>query len=89
MEIDRKTREAYMTWGEFRDLLEYSSTVPSGQTPGKRWKMKRGGEWYLRQYELYPEGHADRENHILIQTYAICIVRGPPTDCAVSAPAVS
>lgn len=36
-----------MTNKEFKELLEYSTSIPSGTYIGKMWKMNRGDKWYL------------------------------------------
>jgi hypothetical protein len=49
-----------LTKREFDDLLEYSSSLPTGTTPGKAWKARNRvtGEWKRGVYGLpYPEGH--------------------------------
>jgi len=38
----------------FNNLLEYSSSYPSGVYPGKMWKANIGGIWYLRCYGEVP-----------------------------------
>lgn len=43
------TTHALMTMAEFQDLPEYSCTLPTGTTPGKRWKRSD-------VYELYAVG---------------------------------
>lgn len=35
---------------EFAALLEYSCSVPTGVTIGKRWKARRDDAWYLGEY---------------------------------------
>lgn len=37
----------------FKELPEYSSTMPTGVYAGKMWKALNDGQWYLRWY-----GHA-------------------------------
>lgn len=57
--------EIGLTRAEFRDLLEYSTSLPTGQTPGKRWRRAipafgpgRAEEWWQGCFgEPYPEGH--------------------------------
>ena len=46
---------AFMTLREFDGLLEYSSTLPTGQTLGKVWKkgtpyMEPREQWWLGQF---------------------------------------
>lgn len=74
MYIDRDTNEAFMSMREFEELLDYSHSLPTGQTPGKVWKAKLAdGTWILREYELYPEGHELRDTMIKINVFGICI----------------
>jgi len=66
---DNKT--AYVTREEFDELLEYSCSLPTGTTLGKRWKRDNNSgtlrprpkdttpDWYLGEYymdETIPEG---------------------------------
>lgn len=54
-----------LTRSEFKDLLEYSTTLPTGTIPGKCWKRRQpfwakpeDAEWWRGSYGLpYPEGH--------------------------------
>jgi len=54
-----------MTVRELRELPEYSTSLPTGTTPGKRWRRARrpwlhadNDEWLLREFgQPYPEGH--------------------------------
>lgn len=54
-----------LTPAEFDALLEYSTTLPTGTTPGKAWKARKPfwapahrAEWWRGTYGLpYPEGH--------------------------------
>lgn len=54
-----------LTVAEFRALLNYSGSLPTGTTPGKAWRRAavyhRQGlrdEWWRGVYgEPYPEGH--------------------------------
>lgn len=61
MRTDREDRAAYMTLGEFDRLPDYSHTVPTGTTPGKRWKRRvpgRHGEpdrWLMGEFGA-PDG---------------------------------
>lgn len=56
---------AFLTTAQLRALPEYSTTLPTGQTPGKQWRRaqrpwhnRASDEWWLGQYgEPYPEGH--------------------------------
>jgi hypothetical protein len=49
---------AVMTQREFDGLLEYSCSVPTGQSIGKRWKvdrwfgskLKNGPRWWMGEY---------------------------------------
>lgn len=33
-----------------KNLLEYSTSIPSGVYDGKMWKAKRGDSWFLKWY---------------------------------------
>lgn len=54
-----------LTPAEFDALREYSTTLPTGTTPGKAWKARKPfwapahrAEWWRGTYGLpYPEGH--------------------------------
>lgn len=43
-----------MTQAEFDSLLEYSKSMPTGTTIGKRWKRKDSGVWWLGEYTESP-----------------------------------
>jgi hypothetical protein len=49
---------AMMTEDAFQKLLEYSHSTPTGVYPGKMWKARRSGVWYLRWYSA-DDGHPD------------------------------
>ncbi|KKM74952.1 hypothetical protein LCGC14_1395140 [marine sediment metagenome] len=49
MLVDDKT--AVMDPRDFEDLLEYSASLPTGTTIGKRWKAKRCDGWVMGEYE--------------------------------------
>lgn len=56
MRLDLDKREAFMTLREFDGLLNYSASLPTGQTPGKVWKREWIDEegfsnWSLGQYD--------------------------------------
>lgn len=54
-----------LTRQEFDALLEYSTTLPTGTTPGKTWKRRMpfwassaDANWWRGSFGLpYPEGH--------------------------------
>lgn len=56
---------ALLTVSELHDLPEYSMSLPTGTTEGKRWRCARrwwrnadSDEWLLGEYGTpYPEGH--------------------------------
>lgn len=50
MLVDDKS--AVMAFSEFKALLNYSASLPTGTTPGKRWRAKyRGtGNWWMGEY---------------------------------------
>lgn len=51
MELDRKEKVAYLTMQELNSLLEYSHSLPTGQTPGKLWRRRAGKTgWWIGQY---------------------------------------
>lgn len=41
---------ALMDETTFKKLANYSMSKPSGVYPGKMWKQKSGGKWYLRWF---------------------------------------
>jgi hypothetical protein len=57
--------DVLLTSREFADLLEYSTTLPTGTAAGKSWKCRRPwhaspsrAEWFRGVYGIpYPEGH--------------------------------
>jgi hypothetical protein len=64
---------ALMTLREFEDLLDYSCSLPTGTTPGKRWKRSdvyavyaRGGvgplHWRMGEYgtDIQADPRGDR-----------------------------
>lgn len=69
MELNRDDKAAYMTMGEFKALSEYSTTFPTGTTPGKVWKRemwyntsRKAGtpsRWWLGQYGEIKGDHID------------------------------
>lgn len=46
----------FLTRAEFDGLLEYSTTLPTGQRIGKRWKARRVGGWLIGEYTPDPKG---------------------------------
>lgn len=61
IEADR----VFMTERELRELREYSTSLPTGTTPGKRWRRavrpwfdEPNDEWRMGEYgQPFPEGH--------------------------------
>jgi hypothetical protein len=51
---------AVMERHELDSLLEYSYSVPTGTTIGKRWRRMIAFTWYLGEYTADPSGHPDR-----------------------------
>ncbi len=57
--------DVLLTRAEFKGLLEYSTTLPTGTTPGKAWKRREPwwekparAQWWRGVYgKPYPEGH--------------------------------
>lgn len=47
--VDDKT--AVMEPRDFEDLFEYSTSIPTGTTIGKRWKARRIDGWVMGEYE--------------------------------------
>lgn len=41
---------ATMNFAAFKDLPEYSTTLPTGTTVGKRWRRLHRDEWFLGEY---------------------------------------
>lgn len=55
--------EARMDETYFEQLLEYSSSLPTGTFVGKRWKARRyaeGGGWWMVEYVDPHDGDPDR-----------------------------
>lgn len=57
MKLDLEAKAAYMTMSEFKGLLEYSHSLPTGTTTGKVWKRHMNWDkpkdpkvWWLGQY---------------------------------------
>lgn len=47
--------EIVITSCELDRLLEYSTSLPTGTTIGKRWKrLTAGGEWVIGEYVEHP-----------------------------------
>ena len=44
------TEVELMSQAEFDELLEYSTSLPTGTTIGKRWKRKMKDGWFLGEY---------------------------------------
>ena len=43
--------EVWMSQKEFDNLLEYSTTIPTGVTIGKVWKRRGlGNSWFMGEY---------------------------------------
>ena len=59
---------AIMEEKDFNELMEYSSSFPSGVYPGKMWKCKRNDEWFLRWYGDHPDPNmcSNHQRKILI-----------------------
>lgn len=74
-----------LTPREFRDLLEYSTTLPTGTTPGKVWKRRvpwwakpEDAQWMRGCFGVpYPEGH-EHHGQIPIGWRPIRIQGQPP-----------
>lgn len=58
MTVDNPIR---MTRRAFEALPEYTTTIPTGTTPGKRWRRNvywDGSEWWQGRYgKPFPPGH--------------------------------
>ena len=69
-------QEVYLTTPEFDALPEYSCTIPTGTTEGKRWKRRHPyreeknveTSWYMGEYAKPKNGK------VPIIWYRICIV---------------
>lgn len=72
----------YLTPQQFEELPEYSCTMPTGTTPGKRWRrrdgahdiafIRRGGKpkWFVLEYSLTGfDGIKAADNKIFILWY--------------------
>ena len=61
-----------LTEDEFRELLEYSCSYPTGTTIGKCWKAHLGtGEWLHREYAKHPTD----DSKVLIISRDIILIR--------------
>jgi hypothetical protein len=63
--IDLERPTVKMSVAEFDALLEYSTTLPTGTTIGKKWKRHilsglNRGEWWLGEYVPDPSGDPGR-----------------------------
>jgi hypothetical protein len=75
--------EVLLTQHEFDNLLNYSCTLPTGQTVGKRWKRRipyeqvKGvtPEWFMGEYVEDPD-----PEYIRITWHKIIIVGDKPID---------
>ena len=62
----------------FDQLMEYSSSLPTGQRPGKVWKAQFRSGWFLGRYgKPYPEGH-EHHGQIPIGWWPIYIIGQAP-----------
>lgn len=62
----------------FDQLMEYSSSLPTGQRPGKVWKAQFRSGWFLGRYgHPYPEGH-EHHGQIPIGWWPIYVIGQPP-----------
>lgn len=73
-----------LTSREFEALLDYSASLPTGTTPGKRWRRLDGCHdercpiharaWMIGEYELLPKDHPKRDTEIKVNWYRPVIV---------------
>lgn len=50
-----------LTQAELDALLEYSYSLPTGTTAGKRWKKRVGDEWKVGEYgDSFPDPRGGR-----------------------------
>jgi hypothetical protein len=77
----------------FARLLEYSTTLPTGTTPGKVWKRdarwwdRGGSEWMLGQFgNPYPEGHKHHGSIPILWRRLVVIGAPPQWDRSVRVP---
>jgi len=69
--VDFRHEPIRLTMDEFRELLEYSCSYPTGTTIGKCWKAHLGtGEWLHREYTKHPTD----DSKVLIISRDIIIV---------------
>lgn len=47
------TEETELTKYEFDNLLIYNTSIPTGKTIGKKWRLDSGGVNYLCEYDKY------------------------------------
>lgn len=64
---------AVMSWEEFHQLLEYSASLPTGTTIGKKWRCRRGGRWWLGTYVEEADPKFKKLGYVGIRWYRICI----------------
>jgi hypothetical protein len=72
-EIATDDDTAMMTERAFEKLPDYSFTIPSGAYPGKRWKTRRGGQWWMREF-----GEAEGDQIKIINRKIIFISAAKP-----------
>lgn len=53
----------------FKELKEYSTTIPTGRYEGKMWKGFANGEWYLVWFDT-----DENPNYLRIEKRKILIV---------------
>ena len=78
------TGRVFMTTRALESLLEYSTTLPTGTTEGKRWRRavrpwfnRPSDEWHLGEFGTpYPEGH-EYHGQIPIHWFEIVVTDAP------------
>lgn len=56
-----------LTPRQFKELHDYSATIPSGVYEGKCWRAGRLGRWYLRWYAASDDPALCSIHHRLIE----------------------
>jgi len=83
-----------MTRKELNGLLEYSTTLPTGTTPGKQWRCRRpywapksADNWWRGTYgRPYPEGHKHHGSIPIIWQRIVVVGREPTWPWGVHVP---
>lgn len=69
---DKPTPLVFLLARELVLLPEYSHTIPTGTTPGKRWRRRTGTSWLMGAYYATPE--LDALDRTGIAWFAVVVV---------------